>query len=66
MKRIAMFALLAGATLFGGCGTPGYTTGERFRQIGRAWNYEGGQAVDDFDQALLLRPPSRLTTWNVR
>ena len=68
MKRIAMFLLLAGITLTSaGClGTPGYTGTERNRQIGRAWSYEGGQIVDDFDYVLLLRPPSRLTTWNVR
>ncbi len=68
MKRFAMFALLAGTMVWcGGCfGTPGYTAAERHRQIGRAWSYEGGQAVDDFDHVLLLRPPSRLTQWNVR
>jgi hypothetical protein len=68
MNRFAMFVLLAGVVLAtGGCfGTPGYSAKERHRQIGRAWNYEGGQLVDDFDHALLLRPPSKLTTWNVR
>ena len=68
MKRLAMYVLLAGVLLSsGGClGTPGYTGRERNRMIGRAWSYEGGQLVDDFDYVLLLRPPSRLTQWNVR
>jgi hypothetical protein len=68
MKRFAMLVLLAGAVLSsGGClGTPGYTGTERNRQIGRAWSYEGGQIVDDFDYVMMLRPPSKLTTWNVR
>ena len=68
MKRLAMYVLLAGALLSsGGClGTPGYTGAERNRMIGRAWSYEAAQAVDDFDYIMLLRPPSRLTSWNVR
>jgi hypothetical protein len=68
MKRIAMFLLLAGTVLTcGGClGTPGYTGRERARMIGRSWSYEGGQLVDDFDSFMLLRPPSKMTTWNVR
>ncbi len=68
MKRFALFALLAGfVSLASGClGTPGYTGTERNRQIGRAFSYQGGQLVDDFDHALLLRPASHLTQWNVR
>jgi hypothetical protein len=34
--------------------------------IARNWDYEGKQLVDDFDSAMLLRPSSRLTIWNVR
>ena len=68
MKRFAMLALVGGAVLFsGGClGTPGLSPQERNREIARTWSYEGGQAVDDFDYLLLLRPPSRSTWWNVR
>jgi hypothetical protein len=46
--------------------TPAYSSTERHQQIFRAWDYEGRQAVDDFDHFFLLRPPSRLTIWNVR
>jgi hypothetical protein len=68
MKRFAMFLLLAGVLLTsGGClGTPGYTGNERNRMIGRTWSYESAQLVDDFDYVLMLRPPSKMTTWNVR
>lgn len=68
MKRFVMSALLSGVVvLSGGClGTPGYSGVERNRQIARNWSFEGGQAVDDFDHILLLRPPSRMTTWNIR
>ena len=69
MKRLAMYLLLAGSLLScgGGCvGAPGYTGVERNRLIGRTWGYDAGQAVDDFDYVMMLRPPSKLTTWNVR
>lgn len=68
MKRLAMYVLLAGALLScGGCvGSPGYTGVERNRVIARTWSYEFGQAVDDFDHVLLLRPPGNMTAWNVR
>jgi hypothetical protein len=68
MKRLAMYLLLAGAVLScGGCvGSPGYTGVERNRQIGRTWSIDASQAVEDFDHALLLRPPSKLTRWHVR
>jgi len=72
MKRLlgltAMMMLAAG-----GCArpweigyTPAYTTGERYNQIARNWDYEGKQMQDDIDSLLLLRPASRLTIWNVR
>jgi hypothetical protein len=34
--------------------------------IARNWDYEGKQLMDDVDMALLLRPASHLTIWNVR
>lgn len=67
MKSLALIVLLAGAMFtLTGCGTPGYTAEERNQQIARNWDYEIRQASDDFDYLLLLRPSSRLTTWNVR
>lgn len=74
-KSAALFALVlvaVGSTV--GCesprtdfgSTPAYSSAERGRLIGRAWNYEGAQAMDDIDHALLLRPASRLTLWHVR
>ena len=68
MKRLAMYVLLAGVLVSsGGClGTPGYTGAERARMIGRTWSYDAAQAVDDVDYVLMLRPPSKLTKWNVR
>jgi hypothetical protein len=46
--------------------SPAYTARERHQMIARNWDYEGKQLVDDFDSAMLLRPSSRLTIWNVR
>lgn len=67
MKLLPLIALLAGSMLLTtGCGTPGYSATERNQQIARNWSYEGGQAVDDFDHILLLRPASHLTLWNVQ
>jgi hypothetical protein len=51
----------------GGClATPAYSPIERYQQIGRNWDYEGKQGVDDWDHIALLRPASTLTIWNVR
>ena len=67
MKRLLTIVVLFGAMAGGvGCGTPAYTPAERSRLIARTWNYDGAQAIDDFDSVLLLRPPSRMTIWNVR
>ena len=45
-----------------------FITGYKERQqlILRNWDYEGKQKDDDIDSALLLRPASHLTIWNVR
>ena len=62
-----MIGLLAAGLMSTGCGTPGYSPSERNDMIVRDYNYEGGQAVDDFDHAVLMsRPASRLTAWNVQ
>jgi hypothetical protein len=72
MKKLAALTLLT-VSLVGGCArpfevgwTPGYTAKERGQMIARNWDYEGKQSQDDLDHALLLRPASRLTAWNVR
>ena len=75
MTKLALFAVLSGSALLMSVGcarpgeigyTPAYTTQERFNMIARNWDYEGKQMQDDIDHVLLLRPASRLTTWNVR
>jgi hypothetical protein len=67
MKKLALFVILAGLSAFNtGCATPAYSGTERAQMIARNWDYEWKQAQDDFDHALLLRPASHLTLWNVR
>lgn len=67
MKSLALILLLTGSFfLVGGCSTPGYTAQERQNQITRNWDYESKQLTEDWDYFWLLRPSSRLTTWNVR
>jgi hypothetical protein len=66
MRIFVLIGLLgAAATCGSGC-TPAYNVQERNALIARTWKYDARQAVDDFDSALLLRPPSRMTVWNVR
>ncbi len=67
-KTLALLGLLV--MVVSGCGvdwgsTPALSSKERHAQIWRNWNYEGGQAIDDLDHALMLRPASGLTIWNV-
>ena len=74
MKKLVHLSLVAcGLFLVSGCARPGelgwtpaYTARERDDMIARNWDYEGKQLVDDWDHALLLRPASHLTVWNVR
>jgi hypothetical protein len=73
MKKLAALVLLAVAMVETGCArpnevgwTPVYTAQERQAIILRNWDYEGKQKDDDIDSALLLRPASHLTIWNVR
>jgi hypothetical protein len=73
MKKLAALVLLAGTMLGMGCArpnevgwTPAYSWHEREQIILRNWDYEGKQKDDDIDSALLLRPASHLTIWNVR
>lgn len=65
--RLVLCGMLAGMMAsMTGCATPAYSAVERDKQISRTWRYESRQAVDDWDELWLLRPPSRLTTWHVR
>lgn len=67
MKKFVSLILLGGlALLLVGCSTPAYSGGERWGEIWRNWNYEGAQAMDDLDHAMLFRPASGMTIWNVR
>lgn len=67
IKLLSLVSLLALPLLAGGClAPPAYSAKERHQQIGRNWNLEGRQAVEDWDHIALLRPASRLTIWNVR
>jgi hypothetical protein len=73
MKKLTALILLAAAMGGLGCArpnevgwTPVYTMHEREQIILRNWDYEGKQKDDDIDSALLLRPASHLTVWNVR
>lgn len=67
LRRLVPCALLlAGMVSMTGCATPAYSAQERDKMISRTWRYEGRQAVDDWDEFWLLRPPSRLTIWHVR
>ncbi|MCC7351078.1 MAG: hypothetical protein IT446_10955 [Phycisphaerales bacterium] len=76
MKALAIATLLGLTLLSTACtgptrlkndigATPAYSSRERYTMIGRNWDFEGKQLMDDIDHALLLRPPSRLTIWNV-
>jgi hypothetical protein len=72
-KSNVFFGLLLVSVTVVGCArpneigwTPAYTTGERFGQIARNWDLEGKMTQDDIDRALLLRPVSGLTDWNIR
>ncbi len=64
------FILIGGSFLAmfvaGGCATPGYSAAERNQLIARDFDYNGKQAVDDFDDMFLLRPASHMTIWNVQ
>ena len=67
LKRVVLSGLLAaGLGSMSGCATPAYSPRERDKMISRTWGYEARQAVDDWDEFWLLRPPSRMTIWHVR
>ncbi len=70
MKKLALMASMATATAglssLTGCGTPGYSTEERFSRIGRNWGYEYEQIQQDVDYIFELDPATHLTHWNVQ
>lgn len=78
MKTLALSVLTIGTLLLStGCvyriphqndplATPAHSGRERLQQIDRNWAYEGQQAWDDWDNFWMLRPSSRMTSWNVR
>ncbi len=78
MKTLALLVLSATMlVLSSGCvyriphqndpfATPALSGQERVQQIDRNWAYEGQHIQDDWDHFWLLRPVSRMTTWNVR
>jgi hypothetical protein len=67
MKNLLLIAAVAGSVWFcAGCATPAYTPDERQAQINRNLDFEGKQSIDDFDNAILMRPATHLTLWNLR
>ena len=70
MKLLALSVIVAGLGFFSsGCidfaATPAYSGQERAAQIGRNVSYDWEQLADDTDHALMLRPASRMTIWDV-
>jgi len=65
-KLILIGGTLLGALLATGCATPAYSAAERSQMIQRNFDYNGAQAVDDWDDLFLLRPASHMTIWNVQ
>jgi hypothetical protein len=67
LKATPIFAVLIGLGLSSvGCSTPAYSGRERWSRIGYNISYEAAQMQDDIDHALMLRPGSKLTLWNVQ
>jgi hypothetical protein len=70
MKTLVLLGLITVAVVMlggsSGCAPPGYSTQERFQQIGRNWDYEWSTINDDIDEFWLLRPATDLTYWNVQ
>ena len=67
IKNVSLLCLTAlVAVAATGCATPAYSSKERGQQIARNWDMEWKMLQDDVDQALLLRPMSTLSRWNIR
>lgn len=65
MKLLFCVAFLAMTSLGGCLETPVYSGSERFRQIEASQEYNMRAMNDDIDEALLLRPASHMTYWNI-
>jgi hypothetical protein len=67
IKKLSLLSVaLFGVVMSTGCATPGYSAKERGQMIARNWDMEWKMAQDDIDHALLLRPMSTLSKWNIR
>jgi len=67
IKKLALLSVaLIGIVSATGCATPGYSSKERGQQIARNWDMEWKMAQDDVDSALLLRPMTSLSRWNIK
>ncbi len=65
MKRALLVLSLAVLGLTG-CGpVPGYSGAQRWHQIQAAQDYNMVEFNEDVDRALLLRPASHLSDWNI-
>jgi hypothetical protein len=64
-KPFLVLMSLLSLGLSGCLDTPGYSTKQRVAQIGNAQEYNLQEMADDIDTALLLRPASHMTDWNV-
>jgi hypothetical protein len=70
MKRALFVLSLAtlgiGGLGFSGCGpVPGYSGQQRWHQIQDAQDYNIMEFNEDVDRALMLRPASHMSDWNV-
>ena len=67
IKKLALLSVaLFGVVSATGCATPAYSAKERGQQIARNWDMEWKMLQDDVDSALLLRPMTSLTRWNIK
>lgn len=63
LPALGVASLLAGSI---GCSTPAYSSKERGQMIARNMGMEWKMLQDDVDEALLLRPMTNLSRWNIR
>ncbi|MFT3788097.1 MAG: hypothetical protein QM770_18310 [Tepidisphaeraceae bacterium] len=66
VKLMLLACGLLAATFSTGCSTPGYSAEERGQMIARNMGLEWQMMQDDIDHALMLRPVSMQSRWNVR
>jgi hypothetical protein len=67
MKKLALLCLtITGVFMTTGCETPTLSSKERGQAISRNMGLEWQMLQDDVDSALMLRPVTVLSRWNVR